>query len=220
MNRFIEKREAHHARSVRFSRARARRDTGGGGIGLASGQDPDPATVDFPTSTSGIRCRRIRTMSRACGRSSRTTTTAPRCGSATARARAAGSRGSPPPAHRGRTRTPKTVTTSRPQRLADRPQGRVRDARPARRRGRGRRAADLEHLGNTTSATDTLRRVIGSDITREEGQDGPPPIYPTAASCFSSTAQRQAKAILLDEGKPSFEAANEARGESAFVMHG
>ena len=36
---------------------------------------------------------------------------------------------------------------------------------------------------------------------------------------FSSTRQKQSKAILLDEGKPQFEAQNEERSESAFVLH-
>src|SRR5690606_33748773 len=36
---------------------------------------------------------------------------------------------------------------------------------------------------------------------------------------FASTRQRQAKAILLDEGKPQFEALDEDRNEPAFVLH-
>src|SRR5688572_15630859 len=68
-------------------------------------------------------------------------------------------------------------------------------------------------------ATDTLRRVISSDIIEEEGQDVAPSYLPDGRILFSSTRQRQAKAILLDEGKQQFEAANEARGESAFLLH-
>ena len=68
-------------------------------------------------------------------------------------------------------------------------------------------------------ATDTLRRVISSDIIEEEGQDVAPSYLPDGRILFSSTRQRQAKAILLDEGKPQFEAATEARNESAFVLH-
>ncbi len=67
--------------------------------------------------------------------------------------------------------------------------------------------------------TDTLRRVISSDIIAEEGQDVAPSYLPDGRILFSSTRQRQAKAILLDEGKAQFEAANEARGESSFVLH-
>jgi hypothetical protein len=67
--------------------------------------------------------------------------------------------------------------------------------------------------------TDTLRRVIPSDIIAEDGQDVAPAYLPDGRILFSSTRQRQAKAILLDEGKQQFEAANESRGESAFVVH-
>ncbi|HEU4779747.1 MAG TPA: hypothetical protein VFS58_07670 [Steroidobacteraceae bacterium] len=67
--------------------------------------------------------------------------------------------------------------------------------------------------------TDTLRRVISSNITAEDGQDVAPSYLPDGRIVFSSTRQRQAKAILLDEGKQQFEAATEARNESAFVLH-
>jgi len=67
--------------------------------------------------------------------------------------------------------------------------------------------------------TDTLHRVITSDIIEEEGQDVAPAYLPDGRILFSSTRQRQAKAILLDEGKSQFEAATEARNESAFVLH-
>jgi hypothetical protein len=67
--------------------------------------------------------------------------------------------------------------------------------------------------------TDTLRRVIPADIIAEDGQDVAPSYLPDGRILFSSTRQRQSKAILLDEGKSQFEAANESRGESAFVLH-
>ncbi|MEJ0087385.1 MAG: hypothetical protein WDO72_17060 [Pseudomonadota bacterium] len=67
--------------------------------------------------------------------------------------------------------------------------------------------------------TDTLHRVITSDIIEEEGQDVAPAYLPDGRILFSSTRQRQSKAILLDEGKSQFEAATEARNESAFVLH-
>jgi len=67
--------------------------------------------------------------------------------------------------------------------------------------------------------TDTLHRVITSDIVEEEGQDVAPAYLPDGRILFSSTRQRQSKAILLDEGKSQFEAATEARNESAFVLH-
>ena len=68
-------------------------------------------------------------------------------------------------------------------------------------------------------ATDVLRRVISSDIVEEEGQDVSPAYLPDGRILFSSTRQRQAKAILLDEGKAQFEASNESRNESTFALH-
>jgi len=68
-------------------------------------------------------------------------------------------------------------------------------------------------------ATDALRRVISSDIIAEDGQDVAPAYLPDGRILFSSTRQRQAKAILLDENKAQFEATTEAGNESAFVLH-
>lgn len=68
-------------------------------------------------------------------------------------------------------------------------------------------------------ATDTLRRVITSDVTAEEGQDVSPHYLPDGHILFSSTRQRGSKAILLDENKTQFEAQDENRDESAFVLH-
>jgi len=67
--------------------------------------------------------------------------------------------------------------------------------------------------------TDTLRRIIASDITAEAGQDISPHYLPDDRILFVSTRQRQAKAILLDEGKPQFDARDEDRQEPAFVLH-
>ncbi len=64
-----------------------------------------------------------------------------------------------------------------------------------------------------------LRRVIESDITAEEGQDVAPHYLPDGRIVFSSTRQRRAKAILLDEGKPQFSALNEDESEPALVLH-
>jgi hypothetical protein len=70
-----------------------------------------------------------------------------------------------------------------------------------------------------TIATDTLRRIIASDITAEAGQDISPHYLPDGRILFVSTRQRQAKAILLDEGKPQFDARDEDRQNPAFVLH-
>src|SRR6185295_9450523 len=75
------------------------------------------------------------------------------------------------------------------------------------------------HIWEYDIATDDLHRVIKSDIIAEEGQDVAPAYLPDGRILFSSTRQRQAKAILLDENKAQFEAATEARNESAFVLH-
>lgn len=70
-----------------------------------------------------------------------------------------------------------------------------------------------------TIETDTLRRIISSDITAEAGHDLSPHYLPDGRIVFVSTRQRQAKAILLDEGKPQFDARDENRNEPAFVLH-
>jgi hypothetical protein len=67
--------------------------------------------------------------------------------------------------------------------------------------------------------TDVLRRVIVSDITAAEGNDVAPTYLPDGRILFSSTRQRQGKAVLLDEGKPQYEAQNEDRNEAAFNLH-
>jgi hypothetical protein len=67
--------------------------------------------------------------------------------------------------------------------------------------------------------TASLRRVIASDITAEAGHDIYPQYLADGRIIFSSTRQRQAKAILLDEGKPQFDAQTEDRNQAAFVLH-
>jgi len=64
-----------------------------------------------------------------------------------------------------------------------------------------------------------LRRIIASDITAEAGHDIQPHYLADDRIIFSSTRQRQAKAILLDEGKPQFDAFDEDRNAAAFVLH-
>ncbi len=64
-----------------------------------------------------------------------------------------------------------------------------------------------------------LARVIASDITAEAGHDVAPYYLPDGRIVFSSTRQRQAKALLLDEGKPQFDALDESFNEPAFVLH-
>lgn len=64
-----------------------------------------------------------------------------------------------------------------------------------------------------------LRRIIASDITAEAGQDVAPHYLPDGRIVFASTRQRQARALLLDEGKPQFGALDEDLNEEALVLH-
>jgi hypothetical protein len=66
---------------------------------------------------------------------------------------------------------------------------------------------------------DQLVRIVASDITAEAGHDLAPHYLPDGRIIFSSTRQRGANAILLDEGKPQFAALDENRNEFAFVLH-
>ncbi|MGH8177084.1 MAG: hypothetical protein ACREV5_12560 [Steroidobacter sp.] len=69
------------------------------------------------------------------------------------------------------------------------------------------------------ATTDTLRRVIQSDTVEEEGHDLMPHYLPDGRIVFTSTRQRQSRAILLDESKPQFAAQDEDDREPAFVLH-
>jgi hypothetical protein len=75
------------------------------------------------------------------------------------------------------------------------------------------------HLWEYVIATDTLQQVIPAALVPDESNNVAPHYMPDGRVVFSSTAQRQSKAILLDEGKPQFEAEDEARTEPAFVLH-
>jgi len=68
-------------------------------------------------------------------------------------------------------------------------------------------------------ASQDLRRVIGSDTVAHEGDDVAPHYLPDGRIVFSSTRQRQSRAILLDEGKPQFAALVENGDDPAFVLH-
>ena len=61
--------------------------------------------------------------------------------------------------------------------------------------------------------------MITADITSEAGHDVSPHYLPDGRIIFSSTRQRQSKAILLDENKPQFEAFDEDRNEPAYLLH-
>jgi hypothetical protein len=61
--------------------------------------------------------------------------------------------------------------------------------------------------------------VIASDGVAREGDDVAPHYLPDGRIVFSSTRQRQSRAILLDEGKPQFAAQDEGGERPAFVLH-
>lgn len=68
-------------------------------------------------------------------------------------------------------------------------------------------------------ATDTLRRVIASNLTAELGHDLAPHYLPDGRILFTSSRQVRSKAILLDEGKPQYSAQDEDNIGPAFVLH-
>ena len=64
-----------------------------------------------------------------------------------------------------------------------------------------------------------VSRVISSQIVAQDGHDLAPAFLPDGRIVFSSTRQRQSKAILLDESKPQFAALDEDRVEPALTLH-
>lgn len=67
--------------------------------------------------------------------------------------------------------------------------------------------------------TDQLHRIISSDTKAEAGQDIAPHYLRDGRIVFSSTRQRQSRAILLDEGKPQYAGLDEDRQTETFVLH-
>jgi hypothetical protein len=61
--------------------------------------------------------------------------------------------------------------------------------------------------------------IIDSEIVARAGQDLAPRFLPDGRILFASTRQREARAILLDEGKPQFVADDEDRALPAFSLH-
>ncbi len=67
--------------------------------------------------------------------------------------------------------------------------------------------------------TEMVSRVIVSDTIAAAGNDRQPAFLPDGRIVFTSNRQRQARAILLDEGRPQYAALDEDRREEAFVLH-
>jgi hypothetical protein len=192
---------------------------GGGGIGLGSGQQPDPATVDFPIFY--IRHQipedqddvtRVRPFvedddySATLWKRDRASPGAPEH-ELTARLRTAAFGGADDDRYdiKDLTASPDGLKVAFAMRG---PLANFDEDEPP-----------TWHIWEYDIATDDLHRVIKSDIIAEEGQDVAPAYLPDGRILFSSTRQRQSKAILLDENKAQFEATTEARNESAFVLH-
>ena len=193
---------------------------GGGGIGLASGQDPDPATVDFPIfyirhqiPEEQDEVTRVRPFvedddySATLWKRDRASPGAPET-EITARLRTEAFNG----AAEDRYDIKDLSVAPDGLHVAFAMRGPLDDADDE-------DEPPTWNIWEYNIATDTLHRVITSDIIEEEGQDVAPSYLPDGRILFSSTRQRQAKAILLDEGKAQYEAATEARNESAFVLH-
>ncbi|HET7609003.1 MAG TPA: hypothetical protein VFL84_10025, partial [Gammaproteobacteria bacterium] len=68
-------------------------------------------------------------------------------------------------------------------------------------------------------ATDNLRRLIASDLTAQQGHDLSPHYLADGRIIFVSTRQQTAKAILINDGKPQYDARDEDRDNPAFVLH-
>ncbi|MBV1908655.1 MAG: hypothetical protein KUG78_05000 [Kangiellaceae bacterium] len=69
------------------------------------------------------------------------------------------------------------------------------------------------------SETKLINRVITSNINAEEGQDISPHYLPDGRIVFTSTRQRLSKAILLDEGKPQYDAFDEDQNVATLALH-
>jgi hypothetical protein len=193
---------------------------GGGGIGLASGQDPDPATVDFPIfyirhpiPEDQDNVTRLRPF------------VEDEEYSATVWKRDRASPGAPETEITARLRT-EAFGGSEDDRYDIKDLNVAPDGLHVAFAMRGPLSDDFDedepptwNIWEYNVATDTLRRVISSEIVAEDGQDVAPSYLPDGRILFSSTRQRQSKAILLDEGKAQYEAATEARNESAFMLH-
>lgn len=69
------------------------------------------------------------------------------------------------------------------------------------------------------NTTQSLRRIITSDLVAEAGHDTGPTYLADGRIVFSSTRQRGNQARLLDEGKPQYAGLEESRNVPASVLH-
>ncbi|WP_035387376.1 PD40 domain-containing protein [Ferrimonas senticii] len=68
-------------------------------------------------------------------------------------------------------------------------------------------------------AEQRLSRVISSDNSAERGNDRMAQWLPDGRIVFASDRQQQSRAILLDEGKPQYQALDEQRRHATFNLH-
>lgn len=69
-------------------------------------------------------------------------------------------------------------------------------------------------------ATQTLRRVIASDLMAERGDDVTPVYLADGSILFASNRQTRTREILLDEGKPSYQSVTEDNDDlTTFLLH-
>jgi Hydrazine synthase alpha subunit middle domain len=68
-------------------------------------------------------------------------------------------------------------------------------------------------------ASSSLRRVIPDDSVAEQGNDRFPHYLPDGRIIFSSTRQKTAQSVLLDENKEQYQGQDENNNEPASVLH-
>ncbi len=186
-----------------------------GSVGVGTGQQPDPVALDFPIAYTKGPLFDDNMQLQSSTRRSRHLALQHRHGSLCARSRIADGTG----AQRHDARDAGHGRRHGRRDLERRQESAVRHARDRSIRTSNDDEQPTWNIWEYTIATDTLRRVIASDITAEAGQDISPHYLPDGRIVFASTRQRQAKAILLDEGKPQFDARDENRRNPAFVLH-
>jgi len=65
----------------------------------------------------------------------------------------------------------------------------------------------------------SLRRIISSQLTAEQGDDLYPAYLPDGRILFTSDRQRQSREMLINEGKQSFASLDEDENSQALVLH-
>lgn len=65
----------------------------------------------------------------------------------------------------------------------------------------------------------SLRRIINSQLTAEQGDDLYPAYLPDGRILFTSDRQRQSREMLINEGKQSFASLDEDENSQALVLH-